>query len=176
MTERTASTVLLLMALLVPLPAQAQVIEERLLAVPVGAVLGTAGGGYVALASIVAESRMGRYIHDVDDVLGWRSAPVITGAAVGAALGFYSPRRLEAAAVYGVAGLGIGAVVGLGIGSLVWDPPEGRWAGAAIGAGVGLLAGNSLGILRPYGDPEGRIGGITNVQAAGVPLMIRISF
>jgi hypothetical protein len=155
--------------------ARGQALESRLVATPLGAVAGVAGGGYIALSIIVAEARMGRYVHDLDDILGWRSAPVVIGAATGAGLGFFSPERLEAAAVYGAAGVGLGALVGLAIGSAVWSPPEGRWAGAAIGAGVGLIVGNTIGVLKPYrsyddDDPPGSNGG------AGLPIMLRVTF
>jgi hypothetical protein len=167
--KRTASGLLLpfvlLIALLLPAPAVAQDdAESRVVPTALGAVAGVAGGGYLALSLIVAEARVGRYVHDIEDVLGWRSAPVLIGAATGAALGFYSPPRLEGAILYGVAGLGAGAVVGWGIGSIWGQTPEARWAGAAIGAGVGLAAGNVVGMLRPP-NPDG--GGV-------IPFFIRI--
>jgi hypothetical protein len=104
---------------------------------------------------------------------------VIAGAAIGGSLGAYSPRRLEAAVVYGAAGLGLGGLAGFGIGSIIWSPPEGRWAGAAIGAGVGLAVGNLIGALSPYraaeedGDGAGAAGA---PRAAGIPIMVRIPF
>lgn len=149
---RGARACLLAGVLLVP-PAsvtEAQEAESRVLPAAAGGLVGVVGGGYIALAIIVAESRSGRFIHDLDDVLSWRSAPVVAGAITGAGLGVYSPPLLEAAVVYGALGMGVGALAGMALGSAFWDPPEGRWAGAAIGAGVGLVAGNVAGILYPF--------------------------
>lgn len=170
-TIRSISVALLLVA--VPAGAAAQRLESRLAATGVGAVAGVAGGGYISLSIIVAESRVGRYVHDFRDVLGWRSVPVIAGGAIGAGVGAISPRRLEAAILYGAIGLGAGALAGIGVGSVFWEPPEGRWAGAAIGAGVGLMVGNMLGILYPYRAADG---GDDNTGSAGIPLMVRVSF
>lgn len=154
-------------------PVAAQATESRALAATLGTVGGVAAGGYVALSVIVLESRMGRFVFDIEDVLGWRSAPVLIGGASGLALGAYSPHRLEAAVVYGVAGLAAGAVTGLGVGQILWDPPEGRWAGAAIGAGIGLVAGNLYGILNPIhgGDGDG-----DEPAAIVIPVTLRVSF
>lgn len=171
---RLCTGLLLALGLIVPSPAAAQEPEpqSRVLSTGLGAVAGLAGGGYVTLTVIVAESRRGNYVHDIDDVLGWRSAPVLIGTLAGAGLGFYSPERLQGAVVYGAGGLALGALVGLGVGSAIWDPPEGRWAGAAIGAGVGLVLGNAIGVLRPLNlFTEG---GDDGAQAAGIPVMIRI--
>jgi hypothetical protein len=145
-------------ALLLPLPLRAQEAETRIIPAAVGTVAGVAGGGYLALAVIVAEARVGRYIHDVEDVLGWRSAPVLIGAVTGGALGFYSPPRLAGAIAWGAAGMGAGAVIGWGAGTAFGRTPEARWAGAAIGAGLGLAAGNLVGALNPMsrdGDGTG---------------------
>lgn len=173
---RLCTRLLLALALLWPARAAAQDPEpqSRVLATSIGALAGIVGGGYVSLTVIVAESRVGRYVHDVDDVLGWRSAPVILGTLAGAGLGFYSPERLQGAVVYGAGGLALGALAGLGIGSAIWDPPEGRWAGAAIGAGVGLVIGNAIGVLRPlnlFTREEDEEGGTVT---AGIPIMFRI--
>lgn len=169
---RLCTAVLLALALLAPAPLEAQDPQSRVLATTLGAVVGFAGGGYITLTVIVAESRYGRYVHDVEDVLGWRTAPVLIGAVAGAGLGFYSPERLQGAVVFGAAGLAAGALAGLAVGSAIWDPPEGRWAGAAIGAGIGLVLGNVIGVLNPLnlfteGEDEDR-------QSPGVPIAIRI--
>jgi hypothetical protein len=156
---------LLALVLLLPAPAAGQEdVESRIVPTALGAAAGIAGGGYLALSVIVAEARFGRYVHDIEDVLGWRSAPVLIGAFTGAALGFYSPPRLEGAILYGVAGLGVGTVAGWGVGSVWGETPEARWAGAAIGAGIGLAAGNLIGILNPP-NPDG---------GGGIPFFIRI--
>lgn len=164
---------LLLPALLTPARAAGQIPESRVLATGIGAVAGVAGGGYVTLSVVVAESRRGHYVHDPKDLLGWRSLPVLGGAAIGGSLGFYSPERLEGAILYGAGGLGAGALLGLGVGSLVWKGREGKWAGAAIGAGIGLVLGNLYGVM----NPPGALTTEDDLAAgAGVPLYIRIAF
>ena len=159
-----------LLAMLLHSDAAAQNAESRLLATAGGAVAGVAGGGYVALSVIVAEARVGKYVHDFKDILGWRSLPVIAGAAIGGGLGFYSPARLEGAIVYGFAGWVAGGIAGMGVGSALWRGAEGNWAGAAMGAGIGLVIGNVIGIFSPpyLLVSEEEAGG------AGVPIMIRI--
>lgn len=131
-----------------------------------GAVAGVVAGGYLAVSIVVVESRFGRYIHDLDDVLSWRSAPIVGGGVAGLTLGVYSQRRLEAAAAYGAGGLLVGGLAGMGLGAALWEPPEGRWAGAAIGAGAGLLAGAVYGAVNPWREPDRRRPG------GGVPVGI----
>jgi hypothetical protein len=147
----------------------AQSLESRVLPAAGGAILGAAGGGYITVSIIVLESRFRRYVHDIDDVLNWRSAPIVVGAATGLTLGTYSPRHLESAALYGAVGVLVGGVAGWAAGSLIWEPPEGRWAGAAIGAGLGLIAGNLYGVLNPVRGSER-----TGPSDAGLPIVIRI--
>lgn len=171
---RAISSLLLTIALAAPASISAQQPQSRALATSLGVLAGAAGGGYVTVTVVVAEARFGRYIHDVDDVLGWRSAPFLIGSLAGGALGFYSPERLQGAVVFGAAGLAAGGLLGLGLGSQIWDPPEGRWAGAAIGAGIGLVIGNAIGIFNPINlftesDEDG-----TPVQEAGIPIVFRI--
>lgn len=167
---RTLFLVLLLSA---PAPLAAQDPQSRALATSLGVLAGSAGGGYVTVTVVVLEARLGRYIHDVDDVLGWRSAPFIIGALAGGGLGFYSPERLQGAVVYGAGGLALGGLAGFALGGRLWDPPEGRWAGTAIGAGVGLVIGNVIGIFSPlniFTDPDDA----DSVGATGVPIVFRI--
>jgi hypothetical protein len=154
------------LAPLAPRPAAAQVQE----ALPVvgGALAGAVGGAYLAVSIIVLEARFGRFVHDMDDVLSWRSAPIVGGAVAGIGMAVYSPRRLESAVVYGVGGFAAGGAVGWLVGALLSSEPEGKWAGAAIGAGAGLVAGNLLGILEPLRDGERRR------PSEGVPVMIRL--
>ncbi|HSJ13372.1 MAG TPA: glycine zipper 2TM domain-containing protein [Longimicrobiales bacterium] len=161
---------LLAAALLCPGRAAAQDDGFRVLPAAAGGVLGIMGGGYVALSIIVAEARAGKYIHDFDDVFGWRSLPAIAGASLGTGLGIYSPERLRRAVIMGFAGFGGGAMAGYVIGRLVWREPEGRWAGAAIGAGAGLAIGYVLGALTASGDDD-----ITGSSGTSAPVLIRIS-
>jgi hypothetical protein len=143
--------------------------ERRILPALAGGVLGIAGGGYVALSIIVAESRAGKYIHDAEDVFGWRSLPVIAGATIGTGLGIYSPDRLRRAVIFGLGGFAAGAAAGYGVGQLIWDGPEARWAGAAIGAGAGLAIAYVAGALTAPSDDD--IGGSSE---SVVPIAIRL--
>jgi hypothetical protein len=165
--ERLALLAVIFTALASPLPAQDQ--ERRILPAAIGGAAGVVGGGYVALAVVVTETRFGRYLHDYQDIFGWRSLPVIVGGGLGTALGYYSPERLKWAIIGGYIGMAAGGLIGLGVGQLAWRPPEGRWAGAAIGAGAGLVIGYLTGALTAdSGDDLG------NSEAAAIPLTIRI--
>lgn len=164
---RRTGWVLLAALLLHPGALRAQD-QGRLLPALGGGVLGVAGGGYVALSIIVAESRAGRYIHDFDDVFGWRSLPVIAGGTLGTALGIYSPERLKRAVVFGFGGMAAGGVLGFGLGQLLWEGPEGKWAGAAIGAGAGLAIAYVVGAITASADEDIGQGNIS------VPLVIRL--
>ena len=139
----------------------------RVLPALAGGVLGIAGGGYVALSVIVAESRAGRYVHDIEDILGWRSLPVIAGGTLGTALGVYSPERLKKAVLFGFGGMAVGGAAGFVVGPMFWAGPEAKWAGTAIGAGAGLAIGYILGALTA--SPDEDIG-----AGDGVPVAIRI--
>lgn len=163
----------LTLALIAPASLYGQEPQSRVLATSIGAIAGMGAGSYLTVSVVVLEARFGRYIHDVDDVLGWRAAPILIGGLAGAGLGLYSPERLQGAVVYGSAGLALGALTGLALGNRLWDPPEGRWAGAAIGAGVGLIVGNAVGILNPLNIfTESEDG--TAVETTGVPIVFRI--
>jgi len=149
-------------------PLRAQDAGGRVLPAVIGGVAGVAGGGYVALSLVVAQARAGTYIHDFKDMFGWRSAPVIAGGLLGTGLGIYSPDRLRRAIIWGYGGVVVGGAVGLGVGLLVWPPPEGKWAGAAIGAGAGLVIAYIAGALTaPASGDLGK-------SDAVVPVMIRL--
>lgn len=164
---RLVLLVTLLAAAASPLRAQSE--GRRILPAVAGGVAGVAGGGYVALSVVVAQARAGNYLHDFQELFGWRSVPVIAGGALGAGLGFYSPHRLEQAIIWGFGGMAIGGAVGFGIGQLVWRPPEGKWAGAAIGAGAGLVVGYLTGALTARSGDE-----LGSSEAAVVPVTIRL--
>lgn len=168
---RAMKRLMVLLALLAATssPLRAQNAGGRILPALAGGVFGVAGGGYVALSVVVAQARGGNYLHDFQEMFGWRSLPVIAGGALGAGLGIYSPDRLRRAIIWGYGGWAVGGLLGAGIGKLVWAPPEGKWAGFAIGAGAGLVAAYLAGALTA---PSG--GDIGNAQATEVPIMIRI--
>jgi hypothetical protein len=119
---------------------------------------------------VVAQARAGNYLHDFQELFGWRSLPVIAGGALGTGLGIYSPERLERAILWGFGGMAVGGAVGLGVGQLMWRPPEGKWAGMAIGAGAGLVIAYLAGALTAGASED-----IGRADAAAVPIVFRIS-
>ena len=135
-------------AILLPAPAHAQ----GWLAAGIGGVLGTGAGGFVSLGIVTLGARRGQYVYGIDDVLGWRSVPVLAGAATGITLGFWDERRLRHT-VYGTfAGGALGTAVGALVGREIWPPPEGKWAGAVVGGAAGILVGAAVGTLWPVDD------------------------
>jgi hypothetical protein len=130
-------------------PAHAQ---EQVLSGAIGAAAGLTSGGYVTLAVVVARAQYGHYLHDVDDLIGWHSVPVLLGIGVGAGVGVWDADRMMTGWVYGAGGALTGGTVGYLIGPMIWKRPEGKWAGAAIGAGLGMAAGYFLGVLAPRSD------------------------
>ena len=139
--------VLVLAALLggvAPRPAQAQVLSGA-----VGALAGTAAGGYITLSIVVARAQFGHYLHDYYDLFDWKSVPIIAGAATGTAVGILQPSRLWSGFIFGAGGTALGAGIGFVVGNAVTDLPEGKWAGAAIGAGAGMAIGTIVGLLLP---------------------------
>jgi hypothetical protein len=150
----------------------AQSIEKRVLPAALGTVAGVAGGGYLAVSIVVLESRFGEYLHDFEDLLGWRSLPVIAGGITGAAIGAWDGDRLYRTVLFGAAGLGVGFSLGFAIGELTGETREARWAGAAIGGGFGLIAGNLFGLLLPEDRGPAQIG----ASQLRIPLEVRIPF
>ena len=142
---------------------------QRIITGPFGAVAGTLSGGYITLSIVVARAQFGDYVHDANDLFNWNGLPVIIGASTGTALGIYDPDRLMTGFVYGSAGTLAGGSAGFILGALISDRPEGRWAGGAIGAGIGMAIGSSWGVffpnkkLNPFREDE-----------TVVPLTIRI--
>jgi uncharacterized membrane protein YccC len=91
-------------------------------------------------------------LHDVADVIGWHTLPVILGAVTGTAVGVWDADRMVTGFAYGAAGTVAGSAVGFLVGPMIWKRPEGKWAGAAIGAGAGMAAGYFLGVFNPRDD------------------------
>jgi hypothetical protein len=123
--------------------------EAQILSGAVGAVAGTAAGGYLSLSIIVARAQRGHYLHDFEEIFGWTSAPVLIGAATGTALGIASPPRLWTSVFFGTGGAILGVPIGMLAGTALSDRPEAKWAGGAIGAGVGMTLGFLFGVLSP---------------------------
>jgi len=174
--KRVGALVATILTLSAPIHARAQIRDTRLPSAVLGGVAGLAAGSVMGLSIVVAESRFQRYIHDADDVFGWRSLPVTIGIGTGTMLGIYSPNRLQTSVIYGVAGMTVGAAAGLGVGSLIWEPPEGRWAGASIGTGVGMAVGGIIGMLYPRGENDDIGSGGARDQSAGIPIVVRLRF
>ena len=136
-----------------------------------GGIAGTMSGGYITLSIVVARAQMGHYLHEPQDLLDWKSLPVLIGGGTGAALGMWAPDRLGTGVVYGSAATLAGGTLGFIIGSAVSERPEGKWAGGAIGAGLGMAIGSSLGVFLPSKrfDPTGHSNTV-------VPIMYQIRF
>jgi len=122
---------------------------QRLITGPFGAVAGTLSGGYISLSIVVLRAQFGHYLHSAEDLMSWNGLPVIIGGSVGTALGVWDPDRLMTGFAYGSIGTLTGGTLGFIIGSVAIDRPEGRWAGGAIGAGLGMAIGSTLCVLVP---------------------------
>lgn len=123
--------------------------EAQVLTGLFGAAAGTAAGGYITLTIVVARAQTGHYLHEVSDLFGWTSLPVLIGAATGATLGVVDQDRLWTGFIVGAGGTAIGTGVGAITGATISERPEGKWAGAAIGAGVGMALGSIVGAIWP---------------------------
>lgn len=160
-------------------PAHAQEPVEEvgggLLTAALGGAAGVIGGGYITVSLIVLQSRRGHYLHDIHDVLDWKSLSVLVGGATGAALGMWSPERLKIGTLYGAAGSLVGLGTGLVVGPLIWDDEEGKWAAAAIGAGAGLAVGSLIGMLA-HELRDGNGGSNSRAAAVRVPVVLRVPF
>ncbi|HEX6558027.1 MAG TPA: hypothetical protein VF021_01150 [Longimicrobiales bacterium] len=131
--------------------------QAQLWTAALGGMSGTLSGGYITLSIVVARAQMGHYLHEPHDILDWKSFPVLIGGSTGAALGMWAPDRLGTGFVYGSAATIAGGTAGFVIGWAVSNRPEGKWAGGAIGAGLGMAIGTSYGVLFPRKslDPTG---------------------
>jgi hypothetical protein len=154
-------------------PARVQAQEKNIGMAALGGVAGAGSGGYIAISVIVAESRAGKYMHSMKDALGWRSAPVLIGGVTGVVVGATSPDRLLRTMLYGSIGTLAGTGLGVVAGKLAWEGPEAKWAGGAIGAGIGMAIGSSLGLFLPQDKDEGEPG---TAAALRIPLSFTIHF
>lgn len=130
-------------ALAVPGEAAAQAWSAGL-----GLAGGLIAGAYVTTGTYVLKSRAtGWVLHSVEDIVTARPEvlPLVAMPVAGALIGYRSPAKLGAAALWGGTGLLLGAAIGAGIGQLIWKDTTGRWAGATIGSAAGLAIGSILG-------------------------------
>jgi hypothetical protein len=125
----------------------------------VGAGIGIAGGAVITLSAIVARARFQReYIDSVDDLIHWQSIPMIAAPAAGITFGLAGQDALIGSIVGSVSGMAVGAAAGAGLGWLASRQQESPWAGAVIGAGVGMsLGGLGLGLIRWADDDDPHI-------------------
>lgn len=133
----------LVLAFLSPTQAKAQVLP-----VVVGGVGGLLVGSYITTGSYVLKSRStGWVMHSVEHLLepSPEIVPLVVAPAAGMILGYRSTSALASAGIWGGVGLVGGGAVGAAVGHLIWDDPEGRWAGGVIGSAAGLLLGVVLG-------------------------------
>ncbi|MEO5510502.1 MAG: hypothetical protein ABIV28_02530 [Longimicrobiales bacterium] len=172
----TALTAVLLLGLASAKPHELRAQQRNIPAALAGGFVGAASGGYIAISVIVAESRAGKYIHSMKDALGWRSAPVLIGGVTGMVVGATDPDRLLRTVVYGSAGTVAGTGVGVVLGKIIWDGPEAKWAGGAIGAGLGMAIGSSLGLFLPLDHSDGTSQPAANAGAARIPITFTIRF
>jgi hypothetical protein len=171
---KTALLAVLLAGLPAITPPALHAQEKNIPAALLGGFAGAGSGGYIAISLIVAESRAGKFVDSVDDVLGWRSAPVLIGGVTGVVVGATDPDRLIRTVVYGSAGTLAGTGIGAVIGKIVWDGPEAKWAGGAIGAGIGMAIGSSLGLFLPMKDDNNDTG--SAAAATRIPVSFTLRF
>ena len=168
-TVKRLTVILLLSGAL--LSARSRPAHAQLWTAALGGVAGTLSGGYITLSIVVARAQLGHYLPEPQDLLDWKGLPVLIGGGTGAALGMWAPDRLGTGIVYGSAATLAGGSLGFIIGSAVSERPEGKWAGGAIGAGLGMAIGTSLGVFLPNKnlDPTGK-------RNTVIPIMYQIRF
>lgn len=164
MSRPALAAALFLVAALCPGPSPGVSAQEGPTAA--GALLGAAGGTYLALGLTVAAARAGHYVHSPRS-LGWQLTPIPAAAAAGAVLGHQGSDELAHAAWYGLLGFASGAVAGSIAGRLLWAESEGVWAGAILGSGLGLLAGSIWGAVE---GPDEGAGGSVPVLGISIPV------
>jgi hypothetical protein len=135
----------------------AQAASAQLWTAALGGVAGALSGGYISLSAVVTRAQFGHYLHEPKEIIGWNSLPVLIGAPTGAGLGMWAPDRLGTGFVYGSAATLAGGTAGFFLGWAISNRPEGKWAGGAIGAGLGMAIGSTLGVFKPNRrfDPTG---------------------
>jgi hypothetical protein len=147
-------------------------VDAQYLRAAAGGALGVAGGGVATLSVVVARARLqGEYIHTVDDLVHWQTAPMILGPALGVTFGLAGEEPFRGSVVGSAAGFALGTVVGAATGWVVSREREAPWAGAIIGAGLGMTAGGVvMGIQEWVRKDRERSGGAAALYVVRVPL------
>jgi len=159
------------MALSTPFDAPAQVDSGM-----AGALAGTAGGGYVALAIVTAQALAGTYLYRPDQA-DWQLTPIPIAAAAGAAIGASGWDRLGESSMYGGIGFAAGTALGALVGHAAGNDSEDTWSGAIIGGAAGLLVGVALGAATwepdapsgPAGEPLRAVTPLLTLRLPVVP-------
>lgn len=128
--RRWTATIGLVVCLLLPGPAEAQVLRAA-----AGAGGGAAAGIVVTMGWLVQRATFEeRYLHSAGDLIGAAGAPLLVGPALGVALALGDADRFRAAGIGAGAGTLFGAALGAGLGELLAGDRTSRWAGGVMGA------------------------------------------
>jgi hypothetical protein len=156
-------------ALAPPVPPAA---GQQVLPALAGGAAGLAAGGYVAIGIVTTQARRGRYLYSTEDALGWHATPILVGPTVGFFIGLVDQERLRRTVIGGAVGGFVGMSAGAIVGQWIWDPPEGRWAGAVIGSAAGLLTGSLIGVLWPAPEEAP----VPSTDRARLPIGVSLRF
>jgi hypothetical protein len=167
MSTRLAAVCALVLLLLAPRPASAQLRRAV-----VGGALGTAGGVATTFSIVVARARFERaYLESPGDLVHWESIPIIAGPTAGVVFALAGEDVLEGGIRGSVAGLLIGTGTGVGLGALLSREPEWRWAGGVIGGGLGVSFGGFLGAVLSW---LGITGGSSSAAPVRIPIAVTL--
>lgn len=163
---------LVLLALGVPRGVHAQEVDVP--AVLAGAAGGAVSGAIVTLGWVVERANIEqKYLHEVEDLVGFIGTPLIVFPAAGATLGLLDRDLLLTVGTGAGIGTVSGAALGMGLGHVFAGGQTGRWAGALMGAAAGLIAGAVIagvdGASELGADPAG-------ASSARVPLAVTFRF
>lgn len=112
------------------------------MAVAAGAITGLAGGVVVTVGWVVEQATFeDKYLDGVDDLISFTGAPILIGPTIGASLAVIDTDAMWRVTGGGAAGMLVGTALGIGVGHLIRGGNRARWAGGAMGAALGLVAG-----------------------------------